>query len=101
MSEQLSAGQTDASSIDFVEAVRMAARNRGVKPKCSDCGSIGWTNIDVAQAPAVTPTLNGGALVEAAFVCKRCGHTKRYNLNVLGVSVSAESKPPAEQPAQI
>ena len=85
--------QPAPAPMSLASAVRAALELRKVKPRCAECGKAGFDRFHFTPVPAVTATAaQGQTLVSAALVCKTCGATKLYNLNVLEISVQQEGR---------
>jgi hypothetical protein len=84
---------TEKKPLEFNEAVELALTNKKVKVKCLECGMIGLAGFLLHPAPVVSPTVVAGQVIlSAALICGKCGGTKFYNLNVLGLRVEMEQK---------
>jgi hypothetical protein len=99
-------GQQPQQPTDLASAIKSALDLRRVKPRCSECGHVGFEHFACAPNPAaVSLAAEGHVLLCAALVCRRCGATKLYNLNVLGLRVEREERrivtPGQGQPQQL
>lgn len=73
----------------FEEALKKALIERGVKPKCPACGSIGWLQLTVGFGGL--PTVNGVAQL-GLLVCKKCAHVQPFAMADLGLQLQQEER---------
>jgi hypothetical protein len=72
------------------ELVRLVTQ--ALKPKCSQCSSIGWAATYVHPVPIVSQSLAGEVIACALLVCGKCGAQREHNLNVLGITVTPQER---------
>jgi RNase P subunit RPR2 len=77
-----------ATPLIFDQIVQVQLNARHVKPRCMECGCIGWANFHIHPAPVGSQQLFSNQVIpEASVICIKCGSTKRYNLEALGLAI--------------
>lgn len=85
--------QSEAKAPEFAEVILTQLKARKVKPECAACKMFGWAGFEVNALPADRPTLVPPMVMrEASVICKRCGYSMLFNLNILGIGVRQEER---------